>query len=119
MPRRRRALEAGKRLCFDIGKHLVRLALCAEGWSASVDGLALEGRYSDQAQAWEVGVRVALQLEGPFSAPASPTMPSAPSAPSNPSDPDSPGGPGQDVDDDDRLEPDAPHRRRLTRDRRA
>src|SRR5512135_978956 len=53
MPYRRRTLEAGKRLCFDIGKHLVRLALCAEGWSASVDGLALEGRYQNEAQAWE------------------------------------------------------------------
>jgi len=116
MPNRRRALDADKKLCFDIGKHLVRLALCAEGWSASVDGLALEGRYSNQAQAWEVGVRVALQLEGPLSAPNSPI---APSAPSTPLDPDAPGGPEQDVDDDDRLEPEAPHRRRLVRDRRA
>jgi hypothetical protein len=63
MPYRRRVLESGRRLCFDIGRHLVRLALCAEGWTASVDGLTLEGRFSSQAQAWEQGVRVALQLE--------------------------------------------------------
>jgi hypothetical protein len=119
MPKRRRALEAGKKLCFDIGKHLVRLALCAEGWSASVDGLALEGRYSNQAQAWEVGVRVALQLEGPLSAPATPSAPGAPSSPATPSTPDAPGDPGQDEQDDEHEEPDAPHRRRLARERRA
>jgi hypothetical protein len=70
MPYRRRVLETGRRLCFDIGRHLVRLALCAEGWTASVDGLTLEGRFSSQAQAWEQGVRVALQLEDQPSGPA-------------------------------------------------
>jgi hypothetical protein len=63
MPYRRRVLESGRRLCFDIGRHLVRLALCAEGWTASVDGLTLEGRFSSQAQAWEQAVRMAQQLE--------------------------------------------------------
>jgi hypothetical protein len=116
MPYRRRVLETGRKLCFDIGKHLVRLALCAEGWTASVDGLALEGRFSNQAQAWEVGVRVALQLEGPLSPP---TTPVAPSTPATPSTPDAPGDPEQDEPDDERSEPGDPRRRRLTRDRRA
>jgi hypothetical protein len=119
MPSRRRTLEAGRRLCFDIGKHLVRLALCAEGWSASVDGLALEGRYADQAQAWEVGVRVALQLESPLPAPPSPIAPSTPATPADPFDPDGPGVPAQDASDGDGQEPDASHRRRLNRERRA
>jgi hypothetical protein len=113
MPYRRRAMETGKRLCYDIGRHLVRLALCAEGWTASVDGLTLEGRFTSQAQAWEVGVRVALQLEDP------PTAPATPVAPSTPSTPGAPGGEGQDALDDERPEPGAPHRRRLIRDRRA
>jgi hypothetical protein len=112
MPYRRRALQTGRRLCYDIGKHLVRLALVAEGWTASVDGLSLEGRFSNEAQAWQEGVRVALQLEGPPSAPpppapARPTAPSSPSSPSSPSTPGAPGGQEQDTPDDDRPESEA------------
>ncbi len=70
MPYRRRALEPDRDFCFDIGKHLIRLERCAEGWSASVDGLCLGGRFSSQAQAWQQGVRAALELDGQVSKPA-------------------------------------------------
>ncbi len=72
MPYRRRVLESDKDLCFDIGRHLVRLERCAEGWSASVDGLTLGGRFSSQAQAWQQGVRAALEIERLLSKPANP-----------------------------------------------
>ena len=109
MAYRRRALQTGKRLCYDIGKHLVRLALVAEGWTASVDGLTLEGRFSNEAQAWEQGVRMALQLEGPPSAPPppAPIRPSTPSTPGVPSTPGAPEGQEQDTPDDDRPESEA------------
>ena len=64
MPYRRRAPETDKDLCFDIGRHLVRLEHGSEGWSASVDGLKLEGCFSSQAQAWQQGVRAGLEIEG-------------------------------------------------------
>lgn len=70
MPYRRRAQETGQKLCFDIGRHLLRLDRCPDGWAASVDGLSLAGRYPSQAQAWQEGVRAALVLEGQVSWPA-------------------------------------------------
>jgi hypothetical protein len=63
MPYRRRAPEPGRSLCFDIGRHLVRLERQPEGWTASVDGLALGSHYATSAQAWEHGVRAARAIE--------------------------------------------------------
>jgi hypothetical protein len=70
MPDRRRAEVAGDRLCFEIGKHLVRLEKRGDAWTASVDGLSGGAHHPSQAEAWRHGVQAALALDAPAPAPA-------------------------------------------------
>jgi hypothetical protein len=61
------ATESGARVdaaalpaSFRVGTHEVRVARVNEGrWLLQVDGVALEGSYRSEAEAWEAGVREA------------------------------------------------------------
>ena len=66
MPHRRRAPIENGSLCFEVGKHLVRLQLDADGWVVSVDGLSHGARFPSQAEAWLEGVQTAHALETPL-----------------------------------------------------
>lgn len=92
MPERRRAEVAGDRLCFEVGRHLLRTEKCADGWAASVDGLFIGARHSSQAEAWRVGVQAALALDAPGSALAPASALHRGQAPSSP--PEGTAGPG-------------------------
>lgn len=92
MPDGRRAEGGRDRLCFEVGRHLVRTEKCADGWAASVDGLSVGARHSSQAEAWRVGVQAALALDSPAPAPAPASALHRGQAPSSP--PDRIAGPG-------------------------
>ncbi len=61
--RRRRASSFAERHCYEIGRHLLRLHLAAEGWAVDVDGLRSEARYATEVEAWTAGIAAAEQLD--------------------------------------------------------
>jgi len=56
----------GIHISFDVGPHVVRVTKVMEGrWTAEVDGVAVDGSYRSQAEAWEAGVRAADKRPAP------------------------------------------------------
>lgn len=48
---------------YRVGAHLVRLSCAGGRWSVRVDDVAFERWYTNQAGAWEAGVREADRLD--------------------------------------------------------
>ncbi len=50
---------------YQVGRHEVRVLRSDRGWSATVNGVAVPGRYQSQADAWAAAVGEADRLDGP------------------------------------------------------
>jgi hypothetical protein len=50
---------------YEVGRHLVGVALSHGSWAASVDGRALPRRFESRAEAWSAGVAEADRLDRP------------------------------------------------------
>ncbi len=50
---------------YQVGRHEVRVVRTEWGWSATVNGVAVPGRFENQADAWAAAVGDADRLDGP------------------------------------------------------
>ncbi len=52
-------------IVYQVGRHEVRVLRSDRGWSATVNGVAVHGRFENQADAWAAAVGHADRLGGP------------------------------------------------------
>ncbi len=50
---------------YQVGRHEVRVVRSDRGWSATVNGVPVPGRFDSQADAWAAAVGEADRLDGP------------------------------------------------------